>query len=176
MVPYYISLGSNVGERFYFLQQALESLQKFDGVEVNAISNVYETDPVGLVDQPSFLNCVAGGKTRLSADELLAAALRIEQELGRVREIRWGPRTIDIDILTYGLERRDEEHLQIPHPRMRERAFVMIPFAEIAPTQLIAVGNELKTTVEMLENVNDKSGVRKWKDINWETELGHFEN
>lgn len=174
--PFFVSLGANLGDRFHSLKTALIMMGQIEGTRLNAISSIYETDPVGLVEQPAFLNLVAGGETILSAEELLSAVLKVEQELGRKREIRWGPRTLDIDILIYGEEQRDDELLQIPHPRMKERLFVLIPFVEIAPKQLVPVADTYKTTTELLEKVNDKSGVRKWKDIDWETELELSEN
>jgi len=160
-----------MGDRFHYLKEAIQLLKKSEGIQINLISSIYETDPVGFVDQPPFLNMVVGGKTSLRAKELLANVLQIEKELGRIREVRWGPRTIDIDILTYGLEQREDESLEIPHPRLKDRLFVLIPFVEIAPDHLIAVGSTYQTTTELLENVNDKSGVQKWKNIVWETEL-----
>jgi len=160
-----------MGDRFHYLKEAIQLLKKSEGIQINLISSIYETDPVGFVDQPPFLNMVVGGKTSLRAKELLANVLQIEKELGRIREVRWGPRTIDIDILTYGLEKWQDESLEIPHPRLKDRLFVLIPFVEIAPNHLIAVGSTYQTTTELLENVNDKSGVQKWKNIVWETEL-----
>lgn len=176
MTRFFVSLGANVGDRFRSLKKALKMIRQLEGVRLDSFSSVYETDPVGYVDQPAFLNMVAGGETTLSADELLSAVLEIERKLGRKRDIRWGPRTIDIDLLIYGEERRNEEHLELPHPRMKERLFVLVPFAEIAPTQLVPLGTTYKTTTQLLEKVNDKSGVRKWKDIDWETELELSEN
>lgn len=165
-----------MGDRLHYLKEAIRLLKKVEGIQIELISSIYETDPVGFVDQPPFLNMVVGGKTDLSADQLLATVLQIEKELGRIREVRWGPRTIDIDILTYGLEQREDVSLEIPHPRLKDRLFVLIPFVEVAPDHLIALGSTYKTTAELLENVKDKSGVRKWKNIVWETELELSEN
>lgn len=172
MVPFFLSLGGNVGDRVHYLKQAIERLSGSKGIWLKQISSIYETDPVGFVDQPPFLNMVVGGETSLTAQELLVTVLQVERDLGRVREVRWGPRTIDIDILTYGQEQMSNEDLEIPHPRMKDRLFVLIPFAEIAPTHLIAVDSHTyKTTAQLVENVMDKSGVRKWTSIGWETEL-----
>lgn len=103
-------------------------------VELNAISAVYETEPVGYLAQPAFLNLVCRGSTQLSVDELLLATKSIERELGRRPSFRNAPRPIDIDILFYDSVCMESEHLTIPHPRFSERAFVLVPLAEIAPT------------------------------------------
>jgi 2-amino-4-hydroxy-6-hydroxymethyldihydropteridine diphosphokinase len=127
----YLALGSNLGERREQLKKALASL----GERVNIImtSRVYETAPVGMTEQPDFLNLVVAVETDLSAGELLGVVKQIERDLGRQAGPRWGPRVIDIDILLLGEENIDEAELQIPHPRMAERAFVMVPLAELAP-------------------------------------------
>ena len=176
MVSFYVSLGGNVGDRLHYLKEAVRMLKRSTGIQVEGISSIYETEPVGFVDQSPFLNMVVGGKTTLSAKELLATVLQIERELGRVREVRWGPRTIDIDILTYEKEIWADEDLEIPHPRLKDRLFVLIPFVEIAPEHPIAIECTYKTTSELLENVKDKSGVRKWKYFDWGTELELSEN
>ena len=110
----------------------MELLAGRDGVRVLKASRVYETDPVG-PPQPDYLNAVLEIETSLPPARLLEEAQLVERELGRVRTERWGPRTIDIDLLTYGDERIDQPDLQIPHPRMHERAFVLEPLAEVAP-------------------------------------------
>lgn len=166
MVSFFISLGGNVGDRFHYLKKAVMRLRQSEEIQLKVLSSIYETDPVGFVDQPPFLNMVVGGETNLKAEELLVTVLQIERELGRIREVRWGPRTIDIDILTYGQERFIGDDLEVPHPRMKDRLFVLIPFVEIAPTHLIAIDTTtFRTTAELLDNVMDKSGVRKWKSI-----------
>jgi len=123
----FLSLGSNVGNREANLRAAIERLR------VLRVSRIYETEPVDYTEQPWFLNLVVEIETELSPFELLAATARIEQELGRVRTIAKGPRTIDIDILFYGDAVIDEPTLQIPHPRMAERRFVLAPLADLAP-------------------------------------------
>lgn len=123
----YLSLGSNLGDREANLRAAIEHLP------VLRVSPIYETEPVDYTDQPWFLNLVAEIETDLSPLELLATTSRIEKELGRVRDIPKGPRTIDIDILLCGDAVVDEPHLQIPHPRMAERRFVLAPLADLAP-------------------------------------------
>jgi 2-amino-4-hydroxy-6-hydroxymethyldihydropteridine diphosphokinase len=127
MTRVYLSLGSNVGDREANLRAAIERLP------VLRISPIYETEPVDYTDQPWFLNLVVEAETDLSPHDLLAATSRIEQELGRVRDIPKGPRTIDIDILLYGDEVVNEPILQIPHPRMAERRFVLAPLADLVP-------------------------------------------
>ncbi|WP_134702182.1 2-amino-4-hydroxy-6-hydroxymethyldihydropteridine diphosphokinase [Ammoniphilus sp. YIM 78166] len=177
MVDFYVSLGSNMGDRLDYLSRAIKALRHHSGIQLEAVSSIYETDPVGFTDQPAFLNMAAGGKTDLSPDQLLEAVMEIEKGLGRKREIHWGPRTIDIDILTYGRVTVEEEKLQVPHPRMAERAFVLIPLAEIASVLPISVApNEYKTPTQLLEKVKDKSGVRLWKSIDWEIEFALTES
>lgn len=133
IVTAYIGLGSNLGDREASLNSAVALLGQVNGIEVTAVSSYYNTDPVGYEQQPDFLNAAVEIKTALSADELLQVCMRIEKELRRERIIRWGPRTIDMDILLYGDRIINEEHLIIPHPRMHERNFVLKPLNEIAP-------------------------------------------
>jgi 2-amino-4-hydroxy-6-hydroxymethyldihydropteridine diphosphokinase len=131
----YIALGSNLGEREQTLHAALAALRAEDGVEVVAVSGLIETEPVGYVDQPRFLNGVAALETELPAAVLLELLLEVERRFGRVREgvPAQGPRTLDLDLLLYGEAEIDEPGLTIPHPRMHERAFVLGPLAELAP-------------------------------------------
>ncbi|AKS70058.1 2-amino-4-hydroxy-6-hydroxymethyldihydropteridine pyrophosphokinase [Staphylococcus schleiferi] len=132
MVDAYLGLGSNIGDRENQLKEAIRLLRENEAIEIIAISPIYETKPVGYTEQPDFLNLCLHIKTELSAQALLKVALNTEAELHRVRKIRWGPRTIDIDILLYGDEVIEETDLIVPHPRMTERAFVMIPLNDIA--------------------------------------------
>lgn len=125
-----IGLGSNLGDRLGHLQQAVRRLAETQGVEVGSASRVYETAPVG-PPQPDYLNAVVEVRTAFSARALLDACLRIEQEMGRVRAERWGPRVIDLDLLDYGRMRIDQPGLVLPHPRMHERAFVLVPLLEL---------------------------------------------
>jgi len=129
----YISLGSNIGNRLHYLQRAVNLLQDSKGVEVHQVSSIYETDPVGYIEQDAFLNIVVELETSLTPHELLKKCNEIEAELGRTREIHWGPRTVDLDILLYNEENLKTENLIIPHPRMTERGFVLIPLVEINP-------------------------------------------
>ncbi len=120
------------------MRRALELLEAEDGLDVVAVSTFRETDPVGLLDQPRFLNGAAAVETDLSARDLLEALLRIERKLGRVRDgTRWGPRTIDLDLLLYGDEIVDEPGLCVPHPRLHERRFALEPLAELAPQAVV---------------------------------------
>ena len=131
-VTAYLGLGSNMGDREDNLRQALSLLGEKGG-EVIALSSVYETEPWGYAEQPRFLNMACGFRTALNPHELLAHAQGVERGLGRERAIRYGPRTIDVDILLYGDLVLDTPDLQIPHPGIPERAFVLAPLAEIAP-------------------------------------------
>jgi 2-amino-4-hydroxy-6-hydroxymethyldihydropteridine diphosphokinase len=128
----YLGLGSNLGDRLANLQRAVDGLVSTDGITVVAVSAVYETDPVG-PDQPDYLNAVVAIDTALSARALLETAQRLEQLAHRVRLERWGPRTLDVDVLLVGDEIVDEPDLEVPHPRVRERAFVRVPLADVAP-------------------------------------------
>ncbi|UXU54782.1 2-amino-4-hydroxy-6-hydroxymethyldihydropteridine diphosphokinase [Staphylococcus agnetis] len=132
MIDVYLGLGSNIGDREQQLKSAVERLNQVTDIYVQQVSSMYETKPVGYVDQPDFLNVCLHIKTSLSPEVLLQQCLDIEKELHRVRKVRWGPRTIDIDVLLYGDQIIESEQLIVPHPRMTERAFVMIPLNEIA--------------------------------------------
>jgi len=126
----YVALGSNLGDRLGNLQRAVSLLAGRDGVVVVRSSRVYETEPVG-PPQPHYLNAVIEVSTALQPFDLLRTALDVESQMGRVRTERWGPRVIDIDVLTYDQASVDEPGLAIPHPRMHERAFVLVPLAEL---------------------------------------------
>lgn len=129
----YLGLGGNIGDPAAAMAESLRRLDADDHVAVRAVSSLYRTPPWGVADQPDFLNAVAAVETSLSARALLQLCLDTERSLKRVRAERWGPRIIDIDILVFGDQRIEEEGLQVPHPRMMERAFVLAPLAEIAP-------------------------------------------
>lgn len=126
----YLGLGSNLDDRLLNLTRAVDELEE-RGVRTISSSRVYETDPVGGPPQPEYLNAVIEVETALEPRELLKSALDVETKLGRVRGERWGPRIIDIDILTYGDRDVFEDDLVIPHPRMHERAFVLVPLLEL---------------------------------------------
>ena len=131
----YLCLGGNLGDRLAALTEALRLLDETPGMLRIACSSVYETEPWAVADQPNFLNLVAAYETTLSPADLLAACKVVEETVGRTPSFRWGPRLIDVDILLYGDEVVDsaEPDLQIPHPRMAQRAFALVPLAEIAP-------------------------------------------
>ena len=130
----YVGLGSNLGDREYAIRAALERLGETEGVRVVKVSSVRETDPVGFLEQPAFLNAAAELETTLSPQDLLRTLLVVERELGRTREgPRFGPRTIDLDLLVYGDVVVDEPGLTVPHPRLHERRFALEPLAELAP-------------------------------------------
>jgi len=128
----YISLGSNLGDREAMIRAAIEALPG-----VVAVSELRETEPVGVVDQPPFLNGAARLETELSARELLEALIAVERQLGRERHERWGPRTIDLDLLLYGSDMLEEPGLTVPHPRLHERRFALEPLAELAPSLVV---------------------------------------
>jgi 2-amino-4-hydroxy-6-hydroxymethyldihydropteridine diphosphokinase len=151
----FIGLGSNVGDREKALARARELLRG-RGFEVEAASSLYLTEPVGGPPQDWFLNQVLGGRTVLAPEEMLQACLEVEHALGRRRLVRHGPRTLDLDLLLYGGEVRDTPELALPHPRMHERLFVLVPLAEIAGDKVIA-GKRVKDWVHKV----DAAGIRK---------------
>jgi 2-amino-4-hydroxy-6-hydroxymethyldihydropteridine diphosphokinase len=139
----FVGLGSNLGDRERNIREAVERLRKIGAVR---LSTLRDTDPVGVADQPNFLNAVAELSSELPARELLDRLLEIERELGRDRakEGRWGPRTIDLDLLLYGDEVIDEPGLTLPHPRLAERRFVLEPLHELAPDLVLPDGRRIK--------------------------------
>ncbi|KLV22240.1 2-amino-4-hydroxy-6-hydroxymethyldihydropteridine diphosphokinase [Niallia circulans] len=157
----YLSLGSNIGNRLEYIHEAVQMLHNQEEIKVVNISSVYETDPVGYEEQALFLNIVIQVETSLNPCSLLEQCQNIESELGRKRIIRWGPRTIDLDILLYNQENIVSEKLIIPHPRIEERAFVLVPLIEIAPD--IKLPNKPILLKESLQLLRDREGVRVWK-------------
>ncbi len=160
----YLGLGGNLGDRRWHLAEAVRRLHSPPQLQVRASSSVYESVAVGNTVQPDFLNLVVQVETTYSPKELLAEGLRIETELGRVRRERWGPRTVDIDVLLYDGMSLVDDALTLPHPRMKERSFVLIPLAEIAPDLLI--GTE---SVQALAIKLDQTGLRKVDCLEWST-------
>jgi 2-amino-4-hydroxy-6-hydroxymethyldihydropteridine diphosphokinase len=138
----YLGIGSNLGDRLTHLQDAVDGLAATDGVDVVAVSSVYETDPVGGPEQPAYLNAVVALDTDLTAPDLLRAAQRLEAEAHRVRAQRWGPRTLDVDVLLVGDEEVHEPDLEVPHPRLWERGFVLAPLGDVAPGLVARGGSE----------------------------------
>jgi GTP cyclohydrolase IV len=148
----HLALGANIGDRRGNLAAALQRLREV--MELDIVSSLYETEPVGYTDQPRFLNVVCRGKTWLDAEGLLKYAKEIEAAIGRKSSFRNGPRPIDIDILFYDNLHSEQEHLTIPHPRMRERAFVLVPLAEIAPEAVDPVSG--KTVQQLLSEISQE--------------------
>ena len=143
----YIGLGGNIGDVLGNMHAALKTLNMHKHISVKAISNIYKTPPWGIKEQDWFLNACASVETTLSAQELLRECLDAEKALKRVRDIRWGPRTIDLDVLFFCNQQINEDNLQVPHPRIHERAFVLMPMADLAPELAL----EGKTIAEWLE-------------------------
>jgi len=139
----YLGLGSNLGDRLVTLQRAVDLLGATSGVELVACSRVWETDPVGGPPQPNFLNVVLRIETSMAPAELLAACNHVEAALDRVRDVRWGPRTIDIDVLTIDGYVSDDPHLSVPHPRMTQRAFVLMPLLDLDPDPELSDGTRV---------------------------------
>ena len=140
----YISFGSNLGNKSENITIALDKINKLTNTEIIKKSTIIETEPFGNVEQDVFLNGVVELETLMDSDELLESLLNIEEEMGRVREIKWGPRIIDLDILLYDDDVINEENLTVPHPWMNERMFVLEPLSEIAPNAVFhLIGNRI---------------------------------
>jgi 2-amino-4-hydroxy-6-hydroxymethyldihydropteridine diphosphokinase len=152
----YLALGSNLGDRRGNLSAALQQLREI--MDITAVSSVYETEPVGYLDQPRFLNIVCIGKTELLPEELLKQVKEVETRIGRQPTFRNGPRSIDIDIIFFDDLQLTQDNLTIPHPRMSERAFVLVPLAEIAPDAVDPTSG--RSVQEMLAAIQ-QDGVRK---------------
>jgi 2-amino-4-hydroxy-6-hydroxymethyldihydropteridine diphosphokinase len=156
----YVGIGSNLGDRAGNLLLAVRGITHAS-MTVTCLSSIYETEPVSDVEQPPFLNLVAEiGSPLPTPEQVMARLLRIEFALGRVRDVKDGPRTIDLDLLFYGDLERDTEFLRLPHPRLHERRFVLEPLAEIAP-RLVHPKSGL-SIVDLLEDLEDKSEVKRW--------------
>ena len=155
MVKCAIALGSNLGDSKQILNQALDLLSQISGIELISHSSWYETVPVG-PPQPNYVNGCAILETKLLPEDLLQILLKIEQQFGRIRQERWGPRILDLDILLYGDLILEMPNLTIPHPRMNERAFVLVPLAEIAAHWIEPISGQ---TILQLSHVIDCSGI-----------------
>ncbi|MDX1570824.1 MAG: 2-amino-4-hydroxy-6-hydroxymethyldihydropteridine diphosphokinase [Xanthomonadales bacterium] len=152
----FIGLGGNVGEPLRQIGLGLAALDDDPGVSVVRVSRMYESPPWGITDQPSFINAVAELRSSLSPSALLRCMRGIEESQGRQRELKWGPRTLDLDLLAFGGRISDEVGLTIPHPRIAERAFVLVPWAEIAPEFQVP---GLASVAELLKDCADAAGV-----------------
>lgn len=163
--PLVIALGANLGDTAQTLQQALWDLAAEPALRLTAVSSLYDTDPVGGPEQPAYANAVALATTRLTPLGVLRALQHVETENGRVRDVRWGSRTLDLDLVQYGDPRRGEDarrqgaELTLPHPRAHERAFVLVPWAEVDPDAVLRVDDTVVPVTRLLETV-DISGVR----------------
>lgn len=155
------SLGSNLGDRMEYLQGAVDALRATPGLVLTSVSGVYETKPVGLLDQPDFLNVVVVADSTLASMVMLERALAIEEVFNRVREIPGGPRTVDVDLICVGERRINSEVLTLPHPRAHERAFVLVPWLEADPSAVL-IGHG---RVAELVKATDASGVVRRADL-----------
>jgi 2-amino-4-hydroxy-6-hydroxymethyldihydropteridine diphosphokinase len=157
----FLSLGSNQGKREEYLKRARDELASLKEIRIETVSSIYETEPWGVTDQPLFLNQVLALNTNLNPRDLLEVCRNIEQHLGRKRGMRWAPRTIDIDILLYDQMIVRECDLIIPHPRLPERRFVLVPLSEIAPhVQVPGTGG---TAAMLLRNCPDQGSVARYQ-------------
>lgn len=166
MAKVYLGLGSNIGDRVHYLSEALNYLEKNNFIQINDVSNLYQTSPVGKVDQDSFLNIVAKINTSYTPDKLLSYIHTIEKELGRKREIIWGPRTIDIDIILYEDVKLKEKRLQIPHIEMMNRLFVLVPLVEVFDDSKEEV-KTIKKRIEELKISSQKIEEFKGEKLLW---------
>lgn len=157
VVEAYVGLGANLGDREAALREAVGRLRAADGVVLRRLSPVYETEPVGYTAQPAFLNMVVAIGTTLPPVALLELLLDIERRMGRVRTIRWGPRIIDLDLLLYGEVHMTSERLTLPHPRMGERAFVLVPLRDVWPADRAFPWRDAVARIDA-----ERDGVRRW--------------
>lgn len=156
----HLALGANLADRFEALREATRRIAAEPEISLLARSRIYETPPWGKTDQPAFANAALTLRTSLAPRALLETCLEIERAMGRVRLERWGPRRIDIDVLTYGDEHIAEPHLTIPHPAIADRAFVLVPLLEIAPDFTL----DGKTGADLLARL-DRSGIKPAGDL-----------
>lgn len=160
----YLSLGANLGRRLETVCRAVELLENTEKIQVRCVSSMYETPPWGKLDQPAFINCAVAVETGLEPFELLHSCQEIEKILGRVRHEHWGARTIDVDMLYIPGISVDTAELKLPHPYMMERAFVLVPLAEIAPELLLENG---LTAVQCRDRLADRDSIVKRGVFAW---------
>ena len=157
----FISMGSNMGDRLNNLVEAAQAVHGHARIKIMSVSSIYETVPIGYTNQADFLNLVISVETELDAQQLLVACQGVESKLGRIRDVRWGPRTSDLDILLYNNDTIEAENLIVPHPRMHERAFVLIPLLEISSTIAHPATGMLFSEEEAVHD----GGVKLWKKV-----------
>lgn len=162
MTRVYLGLGSNEGDRIGHLRAGISALVRAEGVHVIGVSGAYHSEPLGVTEQPDFLNAVVEVETSKSPHELLHLAQEIEKERGRRRVLRWGPRTLDVDILLFGQDVLDEPDLTIPHPRLTERRFVVEPLFELAPEATLPDG---RTVGELKDALGEDQVVWRESDV-----------
>jgi 2-amino-4-hydroxy-6-hydroxymethyldihydropteridine diphosphokinase len=157
MTRAWVGIGSNEGDRLGFVKRGLGLLARDPDITLVALSSLYDTEPYGVEGQPRFLNLVAGFDTGLSAEEFLERLLEAEDRCGRIRRERWGPRTLDLDLLLFGDEMLATDALTVPHPGIAERAFVLVPFAEVAADETVpGTGATVSELLSRLGELADK--------------------
>lgn len=168
-----LGLGTNMGDRLQNLQRALKLLESRSAVRIDFVSNIYETVPFGVTEQPDFLNMVVVAETDLAPVELLMECLAVEDLLGRVRTLRWGPRTIDIDLLIYDDLQLQLPELTLPHPGIAGRGFVLRPFGDVLPDFRLGNGRSVAEMAE--ECLSDKPDeVKLWREVRWDSVRKNF--
>jgi 2-amino-4-hydroxy-6-hydroxymethyldihydropteridine diphosphokinase len=149
----WVGIGSNIGDRAGYMERALAGMNALPGTEVTVVSSIYDTAPVGAAGQPRYLNAVAQLETDMPPLELLRSLLSIEADCGRVRSERWGPRTLDLDLILFEGVETESDELTLPHPRARGRAFVLVPLAEVAPD--LRFPGDSVTVARIVEGLGD---------------------